>query len=295
MKRKASLLPSGVVDYQQEMILQTSERQPDMTQGTIFFVGTATVMLRYGGFTILTDPNFLHKGERVHLGYGLRSERLTEPAMEIEQLPMLDYILLSHFHEDHFDRVAMRKLDKMLPIVTNPSAAQVLKNKGFIRTYGIGTWQTFSVYKGDIAVRMTALPAKHAPGPLKFLLPPVMGTMLEFQSPVDRTRFHLYISGDTILDKQLQEIPRHFPMIDLALLHLGGTTVMGVLLTMDGRQGVQALKIIAPHMALPIHFDDYTVFKSPLEDFKQAVREAHLESIVTYLERGQTYAFSVNT
>ena len=36
------------------------------------------MILRYGGFTILTDPNFLHKGDHVHLGYGLRSERLTE-------------------------------------------------------------------------------------------------------------------------------------------------------------------------------------------------------------------------
>ena len=25
------------------------------------FIGTATVIIRYGGFTILTDPNFLHR------------------------------------------------------------------------------------------------------------------------------------------------------------------------------------------------------------------------------------------
>jgi hypothetical protein len=28
-------------------------------QGSIFFVGNATVILSYAGFTILTDPNFL--------------------------------------------------------------------------------------------------------------------------------------------------------------------------------------------------------------------------------------------
>ena len=31
-------------------------------QGSIFFVGNATVILSYAGFTILTDPNFLHRG-----------------------------------------------------------------------------------------------------------------------------------------------------------------------------------------------------------------------------------------
>ena len=32
------------------------------------FIGTATTLIRYAGFTVLTDPNFLHRGERVYLG-----------------------------------------------------------------------------------------------------------------------------------------------------------------------------------------------------------------------------------
>src|ERR1044071_7679341 len=89
---------------------------PDFAQGSIFFIGTATVLLRYAGLTILTDPNFLHRGERVRLGYGLRSTRRTNPAIDIDQLPPLDLVLLSHMHEDHFDRVAEQYLDKTVPI-----------------------------------------------------------------------------------------------------------------------------------------------------------------------------------
>ena len=40
--------------------------------------------------------------------------------MEIEDLPPLDLVVLSHLHGDHFDRVAEAKLDKTLPIVTTP-------------------------------------------------------------------------------------------------------------------------------------------------------------------------------
>jgi uncharacterized membrane protein len=57
-------------------------------------------------FAILTDPNFLHAGEHVHLGYGLTAERLTNPAIDIEQLPPLDFCVLSHYHGDHFDIVS---------------------------------------------------------------------------------------------------------------------------------------------------------------------------------------------
>lgn len=91
----------------------------DRENGSIFFVGTATVIIRYAGFTILTDPNFLHSGDHVHLGYGIRSERKTDPAIEIEELPSdIDFVLLSHYHGDHLDRIVEEKLDQSLPIVT---------------------------------------------------------------------------------------------------------------------------------------------------------------------------------
>jgi hypothetical protein len=32
------------------------------------FVGTATTVLRLGAFTLLTDPNLIRRGQRVHLG-----------------------------------------------------------------------------------------------------------------------------------------------------------------------------------------------------------------------------------
>lgn len=265
----------------------------DMEHGTVYFIGTATVLFRYAGFTILTDPNFLHKGEKAHIGYGLSTKRVTEPAINMDQLPTLDLIVLSHMHEDHFDRIVERRLDKLLPIITNPSAAGTLRKKGFSRTYALNTWESLTITKGDATLTITAMPAKHAPGLMNFIMPRVMGSMLEFQSASHSKQLRLYISGDTLLTKDLREIPHRFPHIDLALLHLGGTKVMGIMLTMDGKQGAQALKIIAPEMAIPIHFDDYTVFKSPLDDFKKAVREAGLENKVRYLQHGERYIFDV--
>src|SRR4051794_21686133 len=61
--------------------------------GTIRFIGTATVLIHYHGMTILTDPNFLHRGDHVHLGYGITSERLTNPAIELDALPPIDLVI----------------------------------------------------------------------------------------------------------------------------------------------------------------------------------------------------------
>jgi L-ascorbate metabolism protein UlaG (beta-lactamase superfamily) len=278
-----------------ELVLSTGGESPDFESGSLFFVGNATVILRYAGFTILTDPNFLHQGEHVHLGYGIRSARRTNPAMELEELPPLDLIVLSHMHEDHFDRVVEQKLNKDLPIVTTHHAVAKLEKKGFRSTYPLNTWETQRVVKGDAQLCISATPGIHGPGILQAVLPPVMGSILEFQTPAGETRFRLYISGDTLIHEEFKEIPQRYPDIDLALIHLGGTRVFGVLLTMDGKQGVKAIQIIAPRTAIPIHFNDYTVMKSPLEDFIKAVEEAGLENRVRYLNHGDTYTFEVPT
>ena len=277
-----------------DVYLRTQDEEADFERGSVFFVGTATVVISYAGFRILTDPNFLHAGDHVHLGYGLTSERLTNPAIEMEDLPDLDFVLLSHLHGDHFDRVAEAKLKKTLPIVTTGHAARYLEGKGFRPPIALDTWGSVTMRKGEAWARISAMPGTHAPGPLRKILPPVMGSMLEFgEAGEEEPRLTMYISGDTLVYEALEEIPERYPEIDLALLHLGGTRVLGIMVTMDADQGVEAIKIVDPKAAIPIHYNDYAVFKSPLEDFKRAVNEAGLGDRVHYLAHGETHEFAV--
>ena len=258
--------------------------------GELTFIGTATVLLRYGGFTVLTDPNFLHQGEHAPLGGGLRSRRLTDPALEVADLPPLDVIVLSHHHGDHFDDRAARELPKQVPIVTTRHAARKLGRQGFTDRRPLRTWQTQMLRRGARQLRITATPARHAPVPLNTLLPPVMGSVWEFVNRGEPT-LRLYVSGDTLVHERLREIPDRCPDLHLALLHLGGTRVLGVTLTMDGRQGIRALRMLAPRHAVPIHFDDYTVFRSPLDDFRREAADADLDTTIHYLDRGETFRF----
>lgn len=267
---------------------------PDGTAGgSVQFVGNATVIIRYAGFTVLTDPNFLHKGEHVHLGYGLKAERLTDPAIRLEELPPIDLVVLSHMHGDHFDQLVQEKLDRNLPIVTTPEAAKTLEEMGFKQRHALATWDALLVRKGDATLRISAMPARHGPPVASTPLPETMGTMLEFSAGRDKAHYRMYISGDTLVYEDINEIPRRYPDIDLALLHLGGTRILGVMkVTMDGKDGVQMLQIIAPQRAIPIHYNDYDVFKSPLSEFEKEVNAAGLQGKVTYLKHGETYKFT---
>lgn len=286
----------------QQLSVAAGTEEAVFDRGSVFFVGTATTIIRYGGLTILTDPNFLHRGEYVRLGYGIRSRRRTNPAIDIAQLPPIDLVVLSHMHEDHFDRVAEANLDKNVPIVSTPHAAAALQKADFLRTYALDTWDILEVSCGETRLQVTSMPGRHGPGPLAFALPPVMGSMLDFSrmsagadGVLEEVLLRIYITGDTLVYRDIRDIPRLYPGIDLALLHLGGTRVLGITITMDGKQGVRMMRIVRPGVAVPIHYNDYTVFKSPLRDFARRVRSAGLSNRVTYLKHGDTYEFQVPT
>ena len=281
-------MPAG-----RELVLPPPEMSPDLAAGSVFFIGNATVLIRCAGLTILTDPTFIHMHDQTWLGYGLHTTRLVNPAIDINQLPPLDLIVLSHFHGDHFDQVAERDLDKSLPIVTTPDAADELSDRGFGNTYALDTWASLTVTKGDVHLRITSLPARHGPPLSQLVMPQVMGSMLEFLSSLGKPFIRIYITGDTLVIDEMNEIPRRYPDVDLGLLHLGGTEVLGIMVTMDGRQGVQVLQTVNPKLAIPIHFNDYDVFKSPLSDFQQEVGVTGLDDRVIYLNHGETYTFEL--
>ena len=51
------------------------------------------------------------------------------------------------------------------------------------------------------------------------------------------------------------------------------------------------MQIVNPKRAIPIHYNDYDVFKSSLEDFQQEVAQNGLADRVHYLSHGETYTF----
>jgi len=270
-----------------ELTLPTA-RVAESAPDSVLFIGNATLLLRYGGFTILTDPTFVHRHEKVDLGYGLSSTRLTDPAMEIADLPPIDLVLLSHFHGDHFDQEAQAKLDKSLPIITTPQARDALHELGFAQARGLDTWDRMTIIKGSRRLVLTACPARHGPGVTDLVLPDVMGTVLEADQASSVPK--LYISGDTLMYDGLEEIPRRHPDLDVGFFHLGGTKVLSIMVTMDAGQGVEAVRLIDPDVAIPIHYDDYDVFTSPLGDFTAAAAEAGIGKKIRVLRRGDFYA-----
>lgn len=261
------------------------------TNASLLFVGTATTILEWNGLRLMTDPNFLHAGDHVHLGPGVTSVRKTNPFIDLHDLPPMDMVLLSHYHEDHFDREVEASLRRDLPVISTPHAKEHLAHKdppseSFTAVTALDFWDStlvslqsasFSSAAQKPHLKVTGTPGKHVPDGILNVaneilkaVPPTNGWMLELgylssSNPEDfQCGYRIYISGDTLFVSDLKQIPEMYTHagkpVDLMLVHLGGTTIPGpnlplLMVTMDAKQGVQLMQLIQPEVTVPIHYE----------------------------------------
>ncbi|HMI87199.1 MAG TPA: hypothetical protein VK550_24065 [Polyangiaceae bacterium] len=88
-----------------------------------------------------------------------------------------------------------------MPIVTTGHAAAELRRLGFQQTRSLATWSSQHFTKEGRSLRVTAMPARHAPLALTPFFPSVMGSMLEFTNSSNQVELRVYITGDTVEER----------------------------------------------------------------------------------------------
>ena len=78
----------------------------------VMWVGHSTVMINRKGMTVLTDPHFTKRAGPFGV---MGPKRVTPPPFDIDDLPKIDIILISHNHYDHLDKHSIVYLLKRQP------------------------------------------------------------------------------------------------------------------------------------------------------------------------------------
>lgn len=210
------------------LVLATASAFADESQNTpsLFYVGHATTLIKGKEATILTDPFFR---EKILLGL----KRRVPAAMKPEELPLIDIILVSHTHPDHYDWKALLALEPK-PIVVMPwKRGKKLRKKGFQVTE-LRPWETCEV-KG---VHIKAVPARH-----------MFGHCLGYVFEIDGRK--IYFTGDTDMYKGIKKLEKE--KIDYMLMPYGGTPIFGSIWTT--KRAAKAVSMIKPKVCVPIHWE----------------------------------------
>ncbi len=82
---------------------------------TIAWIGHSTILMNFFGKWILTDPLlFTHIGVYFFSGT-IGPARITPPALDVDEIPKPDMILVSHAHMDHMDYPTLKTFAEKYP------------------------------------------------------------------------------------------------------------------------------------------------------------------------------------
>jgi L-ascorbate metabolism protein UlaG (beta-lactamase superfamily) len=243
----------------------------------VTWIGHGAALVELDGVRLLTDP--LLRDRVAHL-------RRRVPPAPAAALRDIDAVLLTHLHRDHLDLPSLRQIGRAVPIVVPRGGGRLLLRRGFDAVREIAPGEEIEL--GALTVRATT--ARHHGGRgVVGARGPALGYVLEGSRRV-------YHAGDTDLFDGMREIGADG--LDLALVPIWGWASRLGPGHLDPLRAAQALELLQPRRAVPIHWGTYTVgpaarpspryLRAPLEPFLKAAGELAPATIVVPLEPGES-------
>lgn len=177
----------------------------------VFWLGHATFLIRLGGKTFITDP-VLGKASGV-------MKRFSPLPIALDNLPKIDYILMSHDHRDHCDKGSLKYIAKRNPHVKYFSGLQM---DGLLKKYLKGAegqvagWFQQYTLEGHL-FKLWFLPTRH--WAKRWFTDTNIRLWGSFILEIDG--MVIFFGGDSGYGSHYKEIAEYFPKIDIAILGIG--------------------------------------------------------------------------
>lgn len=212
---------------------------------TLFRLGHSSVLVQMSGKYILLDPVF---SERASFSQWLGPKRFHQPPINIEELPEIDVVVISHDHYDHLDKASITQLkEKVAEFVVPLGLAEYLIEWGVEahRITELNWWQHHNV--GDIT--FTATPAQHFSG--RGLTD--KDTTLWASWAIKSNSTSLFYSGDTGYFPGFKEIGEKLGPFDLTLIETGAYNSLWSEIHMLPEESVKAHMDLQGNYMIPVH------------------------------------------
>lgn len=267
---------------------------------TAGWVGHSTVLINFFGKWILTDPVFSKK-----TGYDITimvvgPTRIVEPAIQVDDLPRIDLLVLSHAHMDHTDKPSLRNFRNARHLVCPVNTADIYNGLKLNDVQEI-EWGDRVAYP-DLDLTVEAIEVKHFGW--RYPWEPCRGRneeggrsfnafMIEGQDPNGRMR-SIVFAGDTAYTETFKKLGDRLDAegrtVDLAIMPIGAYEPW-IAAHCNPEQAWQMTQEMNADYILPVHWNTFIQSAEPrFEPIEWLQSEVDDDRRIVITEIGQTWS-----
>ena len=235
---------------------------------SITWVGHATTLVQSDGITFLTDPIWSKRPSPVPL-FG--PSRYVEPGIALEDLPAIDFVVISHNHYDHLDLPTLKALVEINPQM---KLFVPLGNGAVLRKNGINQviemdWGQQATFKN---VTLHCLPSQHWSKRSLTDANKALWASWAITGPQRR----IYYAGDTGYFPGFIEIGEYLGPFDLAIVPIGAYAPRAMMVAshMNPEEAYKAAVDLGASKALGVHYGTFDLSDEPLAEPAQRFLQA---------------------
>ena len=245
-------------------------------QPVLYRLGHSTILMKLDNEFVLADPVFCERTSPVQW---IGPKRFHPTPIDIEELPDIKVVLISHDHYDHLDKAAVKQLDEKVEYFVTP-----LRVGDYLRKWGVNAdkiieldwWQQFQV--GTLSVTLT--PTQHFSGRgLTDRNETLWGSFV-----IESSQNRLFFSGDSGYFDGFKQIGERFGPFDIAMVETGAYNKLWPEIHMMPEESMQAFLDLRGKAMLPIHNSTFDLsmhdWYEPLEKISE-LAEQHQVNLLT--------------
>ena len=225
----------------------------------VTWLGHSTFLIQVGGKNILTDPIF---GRLTYI-----FSRIIPSIVNVNDLPDIDYVLLSHNHLDHMDSPSLYALKNRFPqmFVCVPMGDKGWFDKRGFKNVSEHMW--WDIIPAGAGVSLSFLPANHWSQRNLF----DKNCSLWGSWMIQHNNATVYFAGDSAWGNHFDDIALLYPNIDVALMPIAPAEPSCMMKEghLNAEEAGEAFLRLNAKMFIPMHWGTYHLgldsFKGPID------------------------------
>lgn len=235
----------------------------------ITYVNHSTFLIQTDGLNILTDPVW---SERVSPFSFAGPKRFRPAGVRFEDLPDIDFVLISHNHYDHLDVETLTKLNELYsPVFITPlGVSQMLQAEEISQTQEMDWWESHSL---SDSVTVNSVQSQHFSARGLFDRDKTLWSGYVIETPLGG----IYFAGDSGYGDFFKEIGERYD-ITVGLIPIGAYKPRWFMKPMhvNPKEAIQVHKDVGADISFGMHFGTFPLaddsMEDPVNDFSEAIQ-----------------------